>query len=562
MEIIDAGITPLRLKYSLGILSYNFVKFQESLLELKLLPMYTSRLVKTLHCLYRFNDEMKLIEPRLYDENNQANELFQILKENLSKEDQEHKYYWMHIGFLRRMISEKPEPVVPLIVSYGILEIFPKFYEIILGELDRHSVAEALDDVLAIIANWFVINDEELLNYFIQPDLKVLSFLDEILQNYRDDNQTIESVLFAWNNIAGSSHTRDALLGTSYLQTIQQLVFDTMFKKTVRVYQMIAWGLSVFCSFELPADIADDWVTWILNAVSILVEIPREEVQSQALVIIVNLLDTSEIGDALAQYNIDKVVLQLLLKAETSSLIYACLKAFGSMTASDSNTLLNKLIKENILDVFSTFLETNHDTELKLVLWIVGNITATKNISNTKIFANVLEMLDNQQSIAVYRELATIVSNTVNLMMIGQPFVEDEIQALQSGEMKLEDDSANFCAENINEDYQNRNNQNIYTLLTKGSLLTKLFDILRLNLGTNCTVLILSWFNDIFNGAKYFSDHKIHPDLYNQMLDEFTKIGGVEYIEKIQEGRHHDIYNAAAEIIKTHFIDHEDPIET
>lgn len=265
-------------------------------------------------------------------------------------------------------------------------------------------------------------------------------------------------------------------------------------------------------------------------------QIPK--VQALAIMTITYLTDHQEIGDILADFNIEKELITILLKTSDMNVKFAIEKALGGITSSEYEPLINKLIKLDILDIMhgeiillnnpEALQNSNEisvlDHPLKRILWTVSNISASKNISNTQLFLDIFRKIDENLPIKIKTEIVTIVANTINLMTLGTPFVEDEILFLKEGKMLITDDFKSLITEEQSEEYVLRNNQNIKTLITDTNLLPKLHDALLRNMSPDFIVLVLTCFSDVLNSARYFHEEDPSNSIYENLKAEFGEL--------------------------------------
>jgi len=122
--------------------------------------------------------------------------------------------------------------------------VLANFYEHVLEIQNKNQKEEVVSQFCAIIANIFLTDDYNMLQDLINPDLKIVDFLNKLLEEYQDDNWMMSEILYPLNNIAASKHTRQALIGSNYVKTLKNYTLNDPASNSIKVLQLITWGLS------------------------------------------------------------------------------------------------------------------------------------------------------------------------------------------------------------------------------------------------------------------------------------------------------------------------------
>lgn len=122
--------------------------------------------------------------------------VFEVLRENFLKEDQEIEFYTIQIRFLFLKIAEKSEIVVPLMVKYDILGHLSTLYSKVLAIECAKTQQDTIINILGIIADCFYTEENEYIAYLVSDSLKISEFIEELFSRFPDNMKIVTELLF------------------------------------------------------------------------------------------------------------------------------------------------------------------------------------------------------------------------------------------------------------------------------------------------------------------------------------------------------------------------------
>ena len=150
-------------------------------------------------------------------------------------------------------------------------------------------------------------------------------------------------------------------------------------------------------------------------------------------------------------------------------------------------------------------------------------------------------MLDSNIHYSIIVEAATIVSNTIHLMIIDTPYVENIIPGYDWKDKLI----------------STSNQENIYHLINTGKLVHYITYALGRNIGNDWKILLLTWLDDVFTWAKHFYQNGKEHILETAQI-EFESLNGPDLLETLQKTGNSEIYEIASRIVIEHFTDKND----
>lgn len=258
------------------------------------------------------------------------------------------------------------------------MEIISEFYDYVFDIQDQINRSEQIIHFCGIISNMFTTEEVKYLEYLITPELRIVEFLNKCLLTYQEDDYMLSEILHSLNNIIASSHTRAALSGTQYIQTLKNYSLNNPNNCSAKILHQTGWGLSNYCLQKFEEE--DSELVWIIEAIHSLLTINENLVKSYACLAIQHLTDNNEIGELIVQKNIWEYVLDIILNTESEETKKHAVMALGGISSSEVDCVWNKLITQNVFEILLQVIKEEKGILRNRMIWVVGNITGEKNI--------------------------------------------------------------------------------------------------------------------------------------------------------------------------------------
>jgi importin subunit alpha-1 len=248
-------------------------------------------------------------------------------------------------------------------------------------------------------------------------------------------------------------------------------------------------------------------------------------------------------------------------KLDNKEVYLDSLWALANLTNSENPFVLNIIAFSGAVEKLIEIMKNNMENgKIKCAfLKVIGNLSSGKDFIITYLISlNILDLvaqLFNDTFFAIRREAGWIFANVaagskdhVNFL-IGNGYLDIIKQKLQDNNIYVVTEAVWFICNIISgSDFEMK-----LTLIAKYSILETLLECLKIN-NEKIVLLTLDSLKCIFDEHKKLNFNNGHSTENNIFAQQFSKIGGIDVLEKLQESESEKIYLKVYELIKESFV--------
>ena len=466
-----------------------------------------------------FKESMVNIDSRLYSDSISIVDTICILKENLLSENMTDNFYRMNLSYLRRMIGEDPENVIPVFYEESLMNVV---FEFMMKTLDdRRYVTE----ITWILSGLFSTEELKIATHFADSKYKVMSYVHDVLEKYQTDSCIVSNLIYLWSNYALEPTIRDDIFYTNFIAVLKEIGTREHVQNVMAAN--IVWCMTWFTSKKIP----QNFTTIFLEIASYLIYHKDLKVVKDVLIFIKEIGDRNDdIGFDWNQYGLIDKISSLVLDGseqpdlrEKYNIKTNCLHALCAISYTNDAGTISDLLENGILDTLMNACEEDENENLQKILFIISNIAVTGKLYALEVYKSTIfgHAFD---CISLEDTDFSVMQEAINLIITVFQRVPEEIKV----EILEQDEK----------------------------FLNPIVDLISRASSEKLKVNILEALENMFEiwqqrSAKEFS-HGLSPDrsMLDNFIDSFTNAGGPEIIDALLNDENRDVMNHWCNIAK------------